>query len=292
MSICDICPRECSADRSKDIGFCGVGDSIKIAKAALHMWEEPCISGENGSGTVFFSGCSLGCVFCQNTVISHGAFGKDITAQRLEDIFYELKDKGAHNINLVTGDHFAVQIIPVIKKVKKQGFDLPFILNTSSYIKEQTLSEFSGVIDIYIADMKFFSADTAKKYANAPDYPEIAKKAIDLMVKCTEKQIAENGIMKKGVIVRVLVLPNNILDAKLSVKYLLDKYADEIFLSVMGQYTPAVKSQFHELNRNLTDLEYKSVVDFAVKHGCKNGFAQQKGSDDLKYIPAFDLEGV
>ena len=292
MSFCNLCPRNCNADRTKNYGFCGVGENIKIAKAALHMWEEPCISGKQGSGTIFFSGCSLGCVFCQNNILSHKRFGKEITSNRLLEIFYELKEKGAHNINLVTADHYIDSLIPIIKRAKAEGFDLPFILNTSSYLKDSTILKLKGLIDIFIADFKFFSPDLSKKYASAYDYPEIAKRAIDSMFSITDPLKYENGMLKSGIVVRVLVLPGNIIDSKLIIKYLLDYYSDKICLSVMNQYTPAIETQFNELNRKLKDSEYKSVVDYALKHGFKNGYIQQHGADDLCYIPDFNLEGV
>lgn len=292
MALCNLCPRSCNVDRSLKLGFCGVLDKIKIAKADLHYWEEPCISGEKGSGTIFFSGCSLGCVFCQNNALSHKKFGKEISDQRLYDIFFELKRKGANNINLVTADHYIDRIIPIISKAKSDGIAIPFILNTSSYLKSETIEKLKDIIDIYIADFKFYSPDISKKYANAPNYSQIAKKAIETMYNQVGKCVFTDGLLNKGVIVRLLVLPNNIIDAKLIIKYILDKYSDNVCFSIMNQFTPINCSEFAELNCKLSDREYKSVIDFAYKHNLTNGFIQGYGSATENYIPNFDLKGV
>ncbi len=292
MKSCNLCPRNCNVDRQKNIGFCGVSDNLKIAKADLHFWEEPCISGIGGSGTVFFSGCSLGCVFCQNKSISHKRFGKAITDSRFYEILFELKERGAENINLVTADHYLDKLIPILKKAKLNGLDLPIILNTSSYLKPDLINRLKDVVDVFIADLKFFSSDIAKKYCNAYTYPDIAKTAIDTMYSLTGKPVYKNNIMVSGVIVRILVLPGNLIDAKRSVKYILDKYGENVCLSVMNQFTPVVATKYYELCRKLTESEYKSVVDFAVSHKFKHGYIQQNGSDVKEFIPDFDLKGV
>lgn len=283
--ICSLCPRKCNIDRRLQSGFCGAGNDIKIARAAPHFWEEPCISGKNGSGTVFFSGCALRCVFCQNHEISREAVGKTVTADGLFDIFLKLKEQNVHNLNLVTADHFIPQILPVLKRARSLG--LPMVLNTSSYLDGKTVDALDGKIDIYLADFKFFNKKTAQRYANAPDYPEIAKKAIAKMVEQVGAPQFEDGMMTRGVIVRVLVLPDNIIDAKQIIKYLYTTFGNDIYISVMSQYTPVCKTEFAELSRTLNDREYKSVVDYTMSIGVTQAFLQQKASASENYIPDF-----
>lgn len=283
--ICNLCPRRCGVDRARGSGFCGVGEDIVVSRAAPHFWEEPCISGTSGSGAVFFSGCSLQCVFCQNHEISRAPHGSTVTPYGLYDIFCQLKAAGVHNINLVTADHYISQILPALRRARE--LSLPLVLNTSSYLDERTVRALDGVIDVYLADFKFFDPRVAKKYADADDYPEVAKKAIAEMVRQTGAPRFENGIMTRGVIVRVLVLPENIIDAKRTVKYLHDSYGDSISISIMSQYTPVCDTPFAELSRRLTDREYKSVVDYAVSHGVTRAFVQQKSSAQQAYIPDF-----
>ena len=284
--ICNVCPRQCNKDRVLQNGFCGAGSGITIARAAPHFWEEPCISGKNGSGTVFFSGCSLRCVFCQNHEISRTNVGRSVSENELFDIFLKLKEQNVHNINLVTADHFIPQILPVLKRAK--SLDLPIVLNTSSYLKEQMVDALKDTVDIYLADFKFFNKNTALKYANAPDYPEIAKTAISKMVAQVGKPRLENGIMTRGVIVRVLVLPDNIIEAKQIIKYLYNTFGDDIYISVMSQYTPVCKTDFPELCRTLNDREYKSVVDYTTSIGVTHAFLQEKTSATKNYIPDFE----
>ena len=282
--ICALCPRKCNIDRSTGIGFCGVGEKVRISRAAPHFWEEPCISGKNGSGTVFFSGCSLHCVFCQNYKISRAAVGSTVDGNRLLDIFRMLRDKGCHNINLVTADHYIPYILPVLKTA---DIGIPFVLNTSSYLDKKTVRALEGIVSVFLADFKFFDPRVAKKYADAPDYPDVAKAAIEQMVLQTGAPVFENGIVTRGVIVRVLVLPGNVIDAKRTVKYLLDTYGDSIYISIMSQYTPVCDTPYPELSRRLTDREYKSVVDFALAHNIKNCFIQEKSSATEQFIPDF-----
>lgn len=292
MSNCKICPRECGADREKERGCCGADSTIRIARAAKHMWEEPIISGKDGSGTIFFSGCALGCEFCQNAVLSHENYGTPITPQRLYDIMFELKKEGAVNINLVTADHYIPYILPILKSAKKNGIGIPLLLNTSSYLKPKTLETLDGIIDIYLADLKFTSSDAAMKYCCAPDYPEIAKAAISHMVKAAGRPVIEDGLLKSGVIVRVLVLPGNVIDAKASIKYLYKTYGDDIFISVMGQYVPMPGCSHRELQHELSGAAYKSVTRYAQSLGIKNGFIQDRAAADRIYIPKFDCQGV
>lgn len=283
--ICSICPRQCNRDRAIQNGFCGAGSSITVARAAPHFWEEPCISGKNGSGTVFFSGCSLRCVFCQNYEISRKSVGKTVTPDELYNIFKELKARNVHNINLVTADHFIAQILPVLKRAK--SLELPIVLNTSSYLKGEVLDALDGIVDVYLADFKFFNKITAQKYANAPDYPDIAKTAIAKMVRQAGAPQFENGIMTRGVIVRVLVLPDNIIEAKQTIKYLYNTFGDDIYISVMSQYTPVCKTEYAELSRTLNDREYKSVADYTASIGVTHAFLQEKTSATETYIPNF-----
>lgn len=284
--ICNLCPRKCNTDRNLQNGFCGAGNDIKVARAAPHFWEEPCISGKNGSGTVFFSGCALRCVFCQNHEISRSDVGKTVSSDELFNIFLKLKEQNVHNINLVTADHFIPQILPVLKRSK--SLELPIVLNTSSYLDERVVDALDGTIDIYLADFKFFNKKTADRYAGAPDYPEIAKKAIEKMVKQTGKAQFKDGMMTRGVIVRVLVLPDNIIDAKQIIKYLHTTFGDNIYISVMSQYTPVCKTDFPELSRVLSDREYKSVVDYTMSIGVPHAFIQEKTSATENYIPDFE----
>ena len=286
--MCNLCPRKCNTDRSKQKGLCGADNTIKVARAARHFWEEPCISGKSGSGTVFFSGCALGCVFCQNADISKRLLGASVTGDELYNMFFDLKSEGAHNINLVTCDHYIPQVLPVIKKAKKDGISIPFVLNTSSYITKNVVKALKDDIDVYLADFKFFNKNTAQKYVDAPDYPEVATKAIDEMVENAPAPVFKDGLMVKGVIVRVLVLPDNVIEAKQIIKHLFNRYGNKIYISVMSQYTPVTSCDYPELMRTLSDREYKSVVDYTVRLGITQAFCQQKSSADKKFIPDFE----
>ena len=292
--LCNLCPRNCNVDRSKQKGYCGQTDKIKVARATLHMWEEPCISGENGSGTVFFSGCGLRCVFCQNFGIANGNTGKEITVERLAQIFLELKEKGAHNINLVTGDHFVPQIISALDIAKAKGMDLPVVFNTSSYINKETLKMLERYVDIYLADFKYFDRETAKKYSNAEDYLSVVKTAIEEMVSQKEKpEYDENGIMTKGVIVRHLLMPAHLQESKAIIKYLYEEYGERVVLSIMNQYTPLGNvEKYPEINRKVTDEEYESLINYAISIGVKEAYVQEGETADESFIPPFDLEGV
>ena len=294
MAVCNICPRNCNIDRSEKTGFCGMTDTVKISRAALHMWEEPCISGEKGSGTVFFSGCNMKCVFCQNKDISTDGFGKEITIGRLAEIFLELQDKGALNINLVTPTHYTLQIIDAVKIARAKGLKLPIVYNTSSYEKVETIKLLEGIVDIWLPDFKYMDNTAAQRYSKAPDYVENAKAAIAEMVRQQpECAFNEDGIIQKGVIVRHLVLPGQTQRAKDAVQYLYDCYGDSIFISIMSQYTPCTDlGDYPEINRKLTAEEYDDVVDFAVEIGVENGFLQEGESASESFIPPFNLEGV
>ncbi len=294
MSVCNICPRGCNIDRREKTGYCGVGENVKISRAALHYWEEPCISGDTGSGTVFFSGCNMKCVFCQNKEISTGAFGKEITVERLADIFLELQAQGALNINLVTPSHYTLQIIRAVKLAKENGLQLPIVYNTSSYEKVETLKLLEGVVDIWLPDFKYTDNAAAAKYSKAADYAETAKAAIDEMYRQQPKCVFdENGIIQKGVIVRHLVLPGQTEGAKAAIEHLHSRYGDNIFISIMSQYIPCTNlTAYPEINRKITPEEYDDVVDFAVEIGVENGFLQEGEAASESFIPPFDLTGV
>lgn len=294
MNLCNICPRNCNVDRDIQKGFCSMYNTVKISRAALHMWEEPCISGDKGSGTVFFSGCNMKCVFCQNKEISTGGFGKEISIERLTEIFLELQAKGALNLNLVTPTHYVPQIITAVLNAKKLGFNLPILYNSSGYEKVETLKMLEGIVDIWLPDFKYIDSVSAKKYSKAEDYPEYAKKAIAEMVRQQPECIFnDDGIIQKGVIVRHLVLPGQVENSKSAIKYLYDNYKDNIYISIMSQYTPCTDlSDYPEINRKLTWEEYYKVVDYAIEIGVENGFLQEEDAASESFIPLFDLEGV
>ena len=294
---CVLCPRECGVNR-KDLrrGICQETDRIRVARAALHMWEEPCISGEEGSGTVFFTGCNLRCVYCQNYAISRGQRGKEISAGRLAEIFLELQGKGANNINLVTPTHFVPQIIRALNMSKSQGLRIPIVYNTSGYEKVETLKFLEGYVDVYLPDFKYWSGETAKRYSGVTDYPRRVKAAIDEMVRQTgEAEFDDRGMMRHGVIVRHLLLPGKVGEAKAIVRYLCKKYGDTIWISLMNQYTPLNSldaKKYPELARIVSEEEYNEVVDYAIAQGVENGFIQEGETAKESFIPEFTLEGV
>ncbi|MBQ8525874.1 MAG: radical SAM protein [Clostridia bacterium] len=295
LKNCTLCPRSCGVDRTVGKkGICGMSDTVMLARAALHMWEEPVISGSTGSGTVFFSGCALKCVYCQNKPVSRGSVGKAVTVDRLCEIYFELKAKGAANINLVTPDHYIPQVADSLRLAKSRGLGIPVVYNTSSYVNAESLTALEGLADIYLPDMKYMDSCIAKKYSLAPDYPETAKKSIDTMIKQAGKPVFDgNGMMMAGVIVRHLVLPGNVLNSKKVLRYLHDTYGDSIYISIMSQYTPCTNlEKFPEINRRVTIAEYNRVVDYAYEIGIKNAFVQEGEAASESFIPAFDCEGV
>lgn len=291
MTSCMLCPRKCNVNRkSGDVGFCMSDDKIKIARADLHLWEEPCISGDNGSGTVFFSHCNLKCVFCQNYKISTENSGKTVSVQELADIFSELQKKGANNINLVTPTHYAPQIISALDIAKSRGLTIPILYNTSGYESTDTIKMLDGYIDIYLPDLKYFDNRYAKKYSSAPDYFERASAAIkEMFNQVGECEFDENGIIKKGVIVRHLMLPGLLFDSKKVIDYLYRTYKDSIFISIMNQYTPlsTIPDAFPELKRNLPKGHYDALVDYALDIGIKNAYIQSGESAKESFIPEF-----
>ena len=291
---CTLCPRQCGVNRSIKKGYCKTTDKLLVTRAALHIWEEPCISGENGSGTVFFGGCNLGCIYCQNNKIRDGKTGKEITVQRLAEIFFELKEKGANNINLVTPTHFVPHIIKALDIAKSQNLNLPIVYNTSGFEKPETLKMFEGYVDIYLPDFKYYNQESAKEYSNAPDYVEYVKPAIaEMLRQVGTPQFDEKGIMQKGVIVRHLLLPHHLEESKQIIKYLYDTYKDDIFISIMNQYTPMPQVADHSILKNkVTQKEYDDLVDYAVDIGVENGFIQEGETAKESFIPSFDNTGV
>lgn len=293
---CRLCPRECNAEREHgERGYCGADMTLRVARASLHKWEEPCISGESGSGTVFFSGCPLKCVYCQNRTIAIGGTGKNITTERLSEIFLELQQKGASNINLVTPTHYILQIIAALKLAKSNGLRLPIVYNTGSYEKAETLRLLEGLIDIYLPDLKYVSSHLSSCYSNAPDYFEKAKAAITEMFRQTGGFVIDpsSGLMKQGVLVRHLMLPGQLADSRRVVKYLYQTYQDQILISVMSQYTPVGSfPAMPELNRKVSHKEYNALVAYCISLGIENGFIQEGDSAAESFIPPFDGEGV
>lgn len=291
---CTLCPHSCSIDRANQKGRCRAPDDIFIARAALHMWEEPCISGKCGSGTVFFSGCPLNCVYCQNYDISQKNFGKKISSQRLSEIFMELQDKKAHNINLVTPTHYADKIVPCVKSARDMGLKIPVVYNTSGYEREETLSALKDTVDIYLTDFKYWLDESAKKYSLAPDYPDIAKKALNVMTGQQGELIYDKyGMLQKGVIVRILLLPNHVYEAKKIAEYVYSNYGNSVIMSLMSQYTPMPDCEkYPEINHRVRKKEYDNLVDFALELGAQNVYIQDGTSAQESFIPPFTLEGV
>ena len=293
--LCNLCPRECNVDRGLGkTGFCKVPNHIKVARAALHFWEEPCISGEAGSGTVFFSGCNLRCVYCQNRKIAEGVFGKEVTVERLVAIFLELQEKGANNINLVTPSHYVLQIVKALKMAKEQGLTVPIVYNSSAYEKVEVLRLLEGLVDVYLPDFKYMDAMLSKKYSNAKDYPDVAKAALKEMVRQVgEPKFDERGILINGVVVRHLVLPGYTKESKSVIQYLYETYGNHIYISILSQFTPLKGlEEYPELNRKLREEEYNEVVDYAIEIGVENGFIQEGDVAEESFIPDFDGQGV
>lgn len=346
MTDCCLCPRKCHVDRTQGkTGYCGQTDQIRTARAALHMWEEPCISGDAGSGAVFFSGCTLGCVFCQNHSIAAGSVGKTISTERLAEIFLELQAQKAWNINLVTAGHFAPQVVRALELAKKQGLWIPIVYNTSGYEKVETLRMFDGLVDIYLPDFKYLSEELAGAYSHAGDYPQVAKPALQEMVRqvgsaqfeivsgeksgmitdelsvdvaysdgisadigensniiyntdnCMEENETDDGVLERmlrGVVVRHLVLPGHVEESKKVIRYLYETYGDQIYISIMNQYTPmaGIEVRYPELGRKITSQEYDEVVDYAIDIGVENGFIQDGETAEESFIPEFDITGI
>ena len=291
---CTLCPRKCGVNRKEKHGYCKVSDKLLVARASLHLWEEPCISGEIGSGTVFFGGCNLGCIYCQNKEIRDGSLGREISNERLAEIFLNLQEMKANNINLVTPTHFVPHIINALDIAKTNGLKIPVVYNSSGYENTDTLKMLDGYVDIYLPDFKYMYEDTAKEYSFAPDYTEYAKSALEEMVRQIKKPaFFKNGIMKRGVIVRHLMLPNHLEESKEIVKYIYRKYKDDVYISLMSQYTPMPDVLNHPVLKNkVSKKDYEDLIDFAVSSGVENGFIQEGESASESFIPPFDLSGV
>ena len=314
MAECTLCPRNCKVNREAgQAGVCGVtGSEVWVARVALHFWEEPCISGECGSGTVFFCGCSLRCVYCQNYQIAHLKVSKKelqietkdveadfeerfaITIDRLAEIFLELQEKKAANINLVTPTHYALQIAKAVKLARQKGLQIPIVYNCSGYENVEILKELEGIVDIYLTDFKYMEEEMAEKYSKAKDYPAIAKTALEEMVRQQPCAVFdEEGMMKRGVIVRHLLLPGYLQNGKSVVKYLYETYGDSVYISLMNQYTPLpLVEAYPELNCRVTEEEYEELIDYAIDIGVENGFIQEGETAEESFIPEFKGEGV
>lgn len=311
LSHCQLCPRRCGVDRVKgETGFCGETARIRAARAALHFDEEPVISGRSGSGAVFFTGCSLGCVFCQNTSIAHRAEDSraryEVTTERLTDIFLSLQEQGAANINLVTPTHFVPLLIPALKAAKKKGLHIPVVYNTGSYERPKALRALEGLVDIWLADLKYVSPELSAGFSHAPDYWEYASASIAEMVRQCPSPLFSDGtsrldaeddaddpLMVRGVIVRHLALPGCADDSKKVLRYLHRTYGDSIFISLMNQYTPNGRvAGDPQLGRRLSPGEYDALVDYAIRIGVQNGFIQEEGTATDAYVPSFDGTGV
>ena len=295
MSDCVLCPRACHADRlDGGVGYCGQTADIMAARASLHYWEEPCISGTSGSGTVFFSGCNLRCVFCQNHNIALGKAGRVITPEHLVKIFLQLQEQGANNINLVTPTHFLPQIVIALQQAKNQGLSIPIVYNTGSYESPEALRHLDGLVDIYLPDLKYFSPELSKELSAAEDYFDVAIKAVKEMYRQVGKnQFDDSGIMKKGVIIRHLVLPSCRQDSKKILSAIKENFGDNVYVSLMNQYTPMYKAkEIKKYNRRLTTFEYQDVLDYFFEIGLKNGYMQGRLSATDAYTPKFDLSGI
>ena len=293
LKECRLCPRNCGVNRYENVGVCGASNKLKVSHYSLHHWEEPVISGENGSGTIFFSHCNLKCIFCQNKKISTMGYGKEISGKRLVEIMLELQEIGAHNINLVTPTHFVPQIVKVLKKIKNNSLKVPVVYNTSSYENVETVKMLAGLVDIYLADLKYFDNTLGCNYSNCDNYFEVACNAIDEMYKQVGSPIIENELIKKGIIVRVLVLPGHKEDAKKIIKYLFEKYNDNIYISIMNQYTPVTRSlKYPNLNWTVTDGEYNDVVNYACDLGVTKAFIQDGETCLESFIPEFDCSNI
>jgi putative pyruvate formate lyase activating enzyme len=294
LNPCNLCPRQCGVDRAARRGFCGCGSDVKVARAALHFWEEPCLSGTAGSGTVFFSGCTLRCCYCQNHTISAGGFGKEVSTKRLAEIFLELQQKGAHNLNLVTATQYLPQILCALRLIKGL-LHIPVVYNCGGYERVETVRALKGHADIFLPDLKYFGTALARDYSGAADYFTVASAAVTEMVTQAGPPVFdENGLLQKGVIIRHLVLPGARRDSIAILRWIADNLPKGGYLlSLMSQYTPAVQSNsFKQLNRRITALEYNAVVEEAVRLGLTDGFMQEKSSAKEEYTPPFDLEGV
>lgn len=328
MKSCGLCARGCRADRTKGAGRCGVSGEIRAARAALHMWEEPCISGKEGSGAIFFSGCPLGCVFCQNREIALGNAGNNISVRHLAEIMLSLEQQGANNINLVTPTQYVPQIIEAVKMARSgiaagsvlhcpssrrdmsdrgrisgsiagkadiRRLSIPIVYNTGSYETTETVDKLAGIVDIFLPDLKYFSPELSQKYSAAPDYFSVASKAITRMAEISGPCVFDGrGMLKKGTIIRHLVLPGHTEDSKKILRWVYSQFRDNVYVSIMNQYTPmpGIEKFYPELGRKVTRREYDKVVNYAIDLGIENAYIQEGGTQKESFIPAFDGEGL
>lgn len=293
--ICNQCPRNCAVDRNSETGYCGVPGQLKVARAFLHMWEEPCISGTRGSGTIFFSGCNLKCVYCQNYHISQDNYGKVITVERLQVIMKELMHKGAHNINLVNPSHYTQPIRQALSALKMSGdLAVPVVYNSNGYETVETLKTLEGLIDVYLPDMKYSAGETAFNFSRAKDYPEVCKKAVLEMYRQVGSPVLDpEGIILRGLIIRHLILPGHTKESISVLDWISDNLPKSVYVSLMSQYTPFhAAEKFPAINRPITRNEYEKVVKHLYRLGLEEGYVQERQSADARYIPDFNLEGV
>lgn len=294
ITNCNLCPRRCGANRTQRAGFCGAGDKVRIALVSLHQWEEPCLVGEKGAGTVFFSYCNLRCVYCQNHEISHGGKGEEVSVERLAEIFLEQQARGAATLDLVTPTHYVPQIIAALDMAKGRGFCLPVVYNSSGYETVETIEALRGYVDIFLPDLKYMSAESGGAYSAAADYFTYASAAIKKMVEITGPvQFAANGQMTRGALVRHMILPGHRHESMELMKWLWENFGRTIQVSLMNQYTPMYKASEHKkINRCLTTFEYESVVDYVLDLGMENVYVQERRSASEEYVPDFNGNGV
>jgi len=291
---CRLCPRNCGVNRLEgQLGFCNSGKDVKIAKVSLHEWEEPCVSGSKGSGTIFFSNCNLRCVFCQNYKISQESVGKSVTIEELSNIFLEQQKRGAHNINLVTPTHYVPQIVEALKISKQKGLIIPILYNTNGYENIETIKSLNGHVDVFLADLKYYKNVYSEKYSYAKDYFSYASNAIDAMFnQVGSVEFDSEGIIQKGLIIRHLMLPGLLFDSKKIIDYIYKKYGDSVFISLMNQYTPMYKANMYpEINRKLKPKHYDSMIEYCLGLGICNAFIQASGTASEMFVPDFDLSG-
>lgn len=295
LSKCDICPRMCKVNRlAGKTGFCRCDEKIKIALVSSHYFEEPCISGKEGSGTIFFSNCNLACIYCQNHEVSQEGKGKEVSIERLSEIMLEQQSRGVNNINLVTGTMYIYQIIEAIKLAKKNGLTIPIVYNTSGYENVETIKDLEGFVDIYLPDLKYYNNELATKYSNCPNYFEIATEAIKEMARqVPENQFNENGIMTKGLIIRHLILPNHVQNSKNILKWIKDNLPSKTYVSVMAQYFPTYKAKDNmEINRKINKKEYEQIENYLYTLDLTEGYMQDLGEHEEEYVPNFNLDNV
>lgn len=291
MEKCNICPRKCNIDRTKNVGYCRVNNKVKISLASIHNFEEPCISGENGSGTIFFTGCNLRCVYCQNYEISSMLHGVEITTQKLAEIMLKLQSKNVHNINLVTPTMYVLEIIEAIKLARENGLKIPIVYNTSGYESVETLKMLENYVDIYLPDFKYADNDLAYKYSNVKDYFENVTLALKEMRRQKEDSFDENQIMKTGLIVRHMILPNHIKNTKSVIKWIKDNLGENTIISIMAQYFPTYKAyEYKDINRKINECELQEVEDFLFENNMLNGYIQELGKHEEEYVPEFNLD--